>query len=105
RLLSWLAFENDTLRTIAMVVPPEVVSVQEQEHAPARLIPNARFLLGRRGTCQQQATPSVARGCYHHPALRLLRDRRVLDQLEAERVDEKPDRLVVVADDEGNHGE
>ncbi len=89
------------------MVAGEVVGAQEQEDAPARLVANAAGLLGRRGTGEQQrgAARRTARRQDPHPSLALFGDRRVLQERETERPAEEGDRLVIVADEEGDVGE
>ena len=102
RLLPERTHELDAPGAVSLVVALEIVGVQEEEDAPARLGADARQLLGRGGPREQQARLARARRRYDHPALRLLRGLGVLDELEAELADVERERLVVVADDEAN---
>jgi hypothetical protein len=80
------ADEQDTGGGHSVVVPPEIVSAQEQEDAPTRLVADELGLVGRRGACEQQRRVAGARRRHYHPALVLLRLVRVLDQGEAKRL-------------------
>src|SRR4051812_37365845 len=59
RLLG-LADEAHTLRAHRLIVAPEVVGLQEQEHAAARLIADECLLLGRRGAGKEDGRRSLA---------------------------------------------
>src|SRR5262245_34479643 len=86
------------------VVAVEIVGLEEQEHAPARL-PADRLQLFRRGSpCEEQRGALAGAGRDHHPPLARAHD-GVLDQREAQRAGEERDRLVVIADEERDPGE
>lgn len=80
----------------------EVVNTQKQPDSACELTPDRISLLIAIGPCEHQTFTSSGR-LDDHPALRTtivgIR-RRVLTQLEAQAVDEEPDRLVVVLHDE-----
>src|SRR5256885_874276 len=82
-------------RAVGLEVAQAVVGLQEQEHAPARLVAHARGLFLIRGAGQQQAH-TAATGGYGDPALALGQG-GVLDQHEAQRAHIKAQRLVIVA--------
>jgi len=81
----------------------EVVDAKEQAHAPGKLVTDRSCFPLAIGSCQQQPGHR-ARRPHDHPALRSpvpgAHIRRVLDQVKAEHIDEEPDRLVVVVDDQ-----
>ncbi len=82
----------------------EVLHPEEETNAPGHLRADDRRLIVTVGSGEQDPRLRVGRS-YHHPPLRLptgcRRRRRVLDQLEAERVHEKGDGGVIVIDDDG----
>ena len=82
------------------MVGGEVIGVEEQPDATAGLIADGRPL-GR--SCRNREDERRAAGVrrYPHPP-RLRRERRVLDQREAEVVHVVGDRLVVVVDEQGH---
>ena len=81
----------------------EVVDAQEQPDTAGELVADGSFLAIAVGTCKQQSRRG-ARRPHDDPALGPPtcggQGRRVLDQLEAEDVDEEPDGSVVVVDDQ-----
>ena len=83
----------------ALVIPPEVVGTQEEHHAASTLPSNRCFLLG--AACSREQECGLTRSGWRdqHPALRLIQP-RVLQQTEAETVDEIRNRFVVVPDEE-----
>ena len=81
------------------MVAREVVGVEEEEDAPAGLLPDEGRLLGRRRAREQQRRAAPARRRDTHPALSAA-ERRVFEQREAEHLGEPGDRLVVLADEE-----
>src|SRR5262249_31729715 len=81
----------------------EVVGVQEQEHAAAGLVADAAGLFVIGGLREQQRRAAAARRD-EHPALAGA-ERGVLEQLKAHDARVVVDRLVVVANDEGNMGD
>ena len=85
-----------------MVVPPEVICGEEQEHPSARLVADELGLLrcGRPGEQQGRARGAGRRD--HDPPLVLLGLVGVLDQREMERAAVEGNGLVVVTDDEGD---
>jgi len=83
-----------------LVVPPEVVRLEEQEHpAPGLVADPCRLLWGR---CFRQQERRAASGWadYHPPLER--RKGGVFHHDEPQTVGEEVDRLVVVVDDEGD---
>lgn len=79
------------------MVAGEIVCLEKEAHAPARLIADARPLLLTGGAGQQEAGRS-RRGRHHDPALAAAQI-AVLDQPEAELARIEADRLVVIGDD------
>lgn len=80
----------------------EVLDPQEQPDASRELIPDRTGLLLAVGLSEQQSA-CRSRRPYDHPSLgsSVVSDRRqVFDELKAEHVDEEPDGLVVVVDDQ-----
>lgn len=57
RLFLRLADESDSLRDHLVIVSPEIVGVEEEEHSPACLIPDKRFLLRRGRFRKEQCRP------------------------------------------------
>ena len=84
----------------------EIVGLQEEEDAPARLIADEAFLPGRGCAGEEDGGGMLRRAgrADRHPALVLLRLVAVLDQGEAELADVEGERFVIVADDEGDMG-
>lgn len=74
---------------------------------PARLVADESLLARRRGAGEEESGGICPRAGRRDedPAFVLLGLNRVLDEGEAERSREPGDRLVIVADDEGNVGE
>ena len=85
------------------MVAGEVIGIEEEGDAAAGLMPDACDLC-RSGRAGQQQRGAPLRRRDPHPALGLALA-GVFEQLEAEHAGEPGDRLVVVADDEGDCGE
>jgi len=88
------------------MVAREIVGGEEEGDAPAGLVADAGGLGGGRSGGEEDgggvwASAGRADG---DPALALLGDGRVLDQLEAELADVEGERLVIVANDKGDVG-
>ena len=100
------AFEDDALRGHAGVVAVEVVGGDEEEDAAAGLVADGGDLLGGGGLGEEQARPpgaGVGRGD-DDPALAGAHV-GVVAEGEADSTGVEVDRLVVVADGEGDEGE
>jgi hypothetical protein len=81
------------------VVAPEIVGMEKEEDAAARLPADELFLLGGGGAGEKQAGFFGAGGSDEHPALAF--DGGVLDEGKAEDIAIPGDGLVAVADDKG----
>ena len=105
-LLGGRADEADTFGSHSVIVAPEIVGAQEQKDAPARLVADEGLLLGRRGAGEEEGGGVLARAGRRdeHPAFHFI-EGSILDEGEAELLREPGDRLVIVADDEGDVGE
>jgi hypothetical protein len=107
RLVARLAEELDPVVEHPTAGRVEVVDVEEEADAPGELPADHARLLVPVGAGQEQ--PGLrSRRTHHDPAFRptvVGRREGVLDQCEAERVDEEPDRLVVVVDHDGGQSE
>src|SRR5690606_30926706 len=97
-----LALDPHALVDQAPIVAREIVGLQEQEDAPARLVADElRLLRIRRAREQDRRTARrVARRRHQHPALVLRGLILVGDEREVQRADVKVDRLVIIAHDE-----
>ena len=102
RLFFGLTNEPDSIRYHAGVVPPEIVSVQEERDAPSSLISDIWLLLWGRGPSEKHVRACRARRSHDDPPFVLLRDRNILNQDEMQLVAEERDRFVIVPNDEGN---
>ena len=100
------ADEADAASAVGGIVAVEIVGLQEQEDAPACLVADEGLLL-RLGSAGEEEGNGVLAGAGRrdeHPAFVLLRLVLVGDEGEAEHAREPGDRLVIVADDEGDVG-
>ena len=93
--------EPDAPASHLVVVPPEIVGLEEQEHPPACLVAHPCRLFRVRRFRQQQSRAATARA-HQHPAF-AARKWGVLDR-EPQGLGEEVDRLVVVTDDQGDGG-
>ena len=84
-----------------VVVPPEIVGLEEQKHPPTCLIAHSCRLFRGRRFPQQQCRATTARA-HRHPAF-AARKWGVLDR-EPQELGEEVDRLVIVTDDQGDSG-
>ena len=82
----------------------EIVGGEEQEHAAAGLVADVLRLMVGRGAGEEDGggVGRCAGRADRDPALVLRRDIAVLDQREAELTDVEGERLVIVANDEGD---
>ncbi|CAM5457165.1 2-amino-3-ketobutyrate coenzyme A ligase [Streptomyces badius] len=105
RLVAGLLQEAHPGRAHPLMVGREVLGVQEEADPAARLRPDGPGLrpVLRPGQQQPRAVRRPARA-HHHPA-GAVAPVGVLHQLEAERVAVEGERLVVVADDQGDQGD
>src|SRR6185312_16539319 len=101
-LVPWLFAENHAFFQHGAMVAPEIVGLQEEEYAAARLPADCGLLIGIGGTGEQQRRPFVARR-HDNPSLVAV-ELRILDQAEAELPDVELDRLVIVADEDRDEG-
>ena len=82
----------------------EVIDAEEQADAAGELVADGDRLMFTVGSGEQDAGGGAGRAD-GDPSLRssVVRDRRgVFDEVEAQRVDEEPDRRVVIVDDDGH---
>jgi hypothetical protein len=86
------------------VISAKVIGVQEEPHPPTALVADVRRLLGGRGPREQQRRLPYSRWRHDDPALAGLA-RSVLEAVKPEHTGVPGERLVVVADKEGNAGE
>jgi hypothetical protein len=68
--------ELHSARRVLAMVAREIVGVEKQEHAPARLVADPRFLLGAH-RAREEKTRRRARRRHDDPALALFRDSRI----------------------------
>lgn len=102
RFRLWLAREFDSCREHGVVVAPEVVGGEEQEHPSPGLAADGRDLLFVYRARQKQRRSLSTGWCDDHPTLVLRGLIRVFDNGEVQLVAEKRDGLVIVANDERN---
>ena len=74
--------------------------MENQENASARLIAEARLLLGRGCLREQEARLAGGARRDHHPALRLFGHERILDQDKAELTDKEAQSFVIITNDQ-----
>jgi hypothetical protein len=96
----WVTNEGDTLGPIGVVVAPEVIGVQEEQHSATSLITDARLLMLRRGASQQKTGLGCARRRHDHPAFALLGNRRVFDENKAENTNVEVEGLLVLSNND-----
>src|ERR1700729_3583624 len=103
RLIAGLGDELDARGPHPVVMRLEVVHAQEQSDAAGELVAHAARLALAVGLGEQQPR-ARSRRAHDDPAFGAAADggqgRRVLDQLEADGVDEEGDRGVVIVDDD-----
>lgn len=104
RLLAWRPNKANTNTNHAVVVSPEVIGLQEEEHPAAGLIADERLLLLGGGAGQEQRGTRSAGRRDDHPALVLLGLVLVLDYAKAELSNVEGKSFIVVTDYEGNVG-
>ena len=91
----------------ARMIAGEIIGGEEQEHAPARLIADEARLFGRGGAGEEDRR-GILRSTGRadgDPSFVLRGLVTVLDQREAELADIEGERLVIVADDQGDVGD
>ena len=92
--------EMDAAGLVGFVVAPKVVGVEEEKNATAGLIADGEGLLGSIGFRQEKSGATGVRRCHEKPAF-VVRERRVLEKLEAEFSREELESFLVVADKYG----
>jgi hypothetical protein len=101
-----LAVELDALRLVRVEVAPEIIGVEEEEYAPARLVADTRGLRIADPACEQQPGAAGRAGRLDDdPALVLFGHEAVLDEPESQLADVERERLVVVAHHERDESE
>lgn len=97
-----LADEFDPFRGHGIVVAPEVVGVEEEEHPSAGLVADEGLLFRLGRARQQQRGAFSTRWRDHHPAFVLLRLVGIFDQLEIKLAHVKIERFVIVFHHQGD---
>ena len=90
--------ETDAARLVGLVFAPEVVGVEKEKDAAAGLIANGEGLLGSVGFGEEKSGAAGIWRSDEDPAF-VVRERGVLEQVEAEFLRVEFERFIVVADD------
>jgi len=87
--------ETDAAGLVGLVIAPEVVGVEEEEHAATGLIADGEGLLGSGGFGEEKSGAAGIGGSDEEPAL-FVGERRVLKKMEAQFLGEELQRFVIV---------